>query len=192
MAPGFTVVRETSRAPQGGSRGFSVSRWPPLGSQDIIKLHGQPAPWSRTLAAKSHLLNGWEACLPPSCQALRLCPLLQMSPRCLGWFICFILSCHPFMPEGVPSVAGKATESFHFKLRTERHFSRAAKCPLLATEMFERRLSALQSGSSRGIIFEVGRSKEAVASGSPRTWRQCLPSSPFLAFASLKEPAGGT
>lgn len=83
------------------------------------------------------------------------------------------------MHEGVPSAAGKAAESFHFKLGTERHFSRAAKCPLLATEMFERRLSALRSGSSRGMIVEVGAPRKQWHLALRALGGSAFPAAPF-------------
>lgn len=94
--------------------------------------HGQPAPPSETPAAESHLLDRCEESDPsvlPDPPSLSTSASVSRLPQ--RWLMGPIRSAHPFMHEGFPSSAGKATESFYFKLGTKRHLSRAANYPLL-------------------------------------------------------------
>lgn len=94
--------------------------------------HSQPAPRSETRAAESHLLDRCEESNPsvlPDPPSLSTSASVSRLPQ--RWLMGPIRSAHLFMHEGFPSSAGKATESFYFKLGTKRHLSRAANYPLL-------------------------------------------------------------
>lgn len=64
-----------------------------------------------------------------SSRTLRLCSPVKMSPAAQGALLISVFYGRSFLHGGIPSAAGRTTESFHFKLGTKRHLSTTSVPP---------------------------------------------------------------
>lgn len=148
----------------------------------MIRVHGgQPSVPDTCCEESPSSLGPAKPCISPP---------VRVFPGCLGRFtcllVCFIL-CGCLFSRGSRSIgAGSSTESFHFKLVSERHLSRAT-VPCSSAYRLERGFELSWPPKQKGDYFRV----EGLQSSS-RIWLSAqLAASPSqqppFAFVSLKE-----